>query len=51
MKTKFKLIGRANVFILIKRYDAAGFIPSVYGVTEDGKYSTCARVADVEFIS
>ena len=47
---QFKLIGRATVFNLVKEYKAAGFIPSVKGITVDGKFETCARVADVEFI-
>lgn len=44
----FKLIGRTNIFRVTRTYLAAGFIPSVVGVTLDGKYRTVARVADVE---
>lgn len=47
---RFKLIGNTAIFVLIKRYDAAGFIPSVHGITEDGAKQTCARVADIEWL-
>ena len=44
----FSLIGRPTViFQVVKRYDAAGFIPSVVGVTLDGTKQTVAREADV----
>jgi len=43
----FRLISRPNVFRVVRTYKAAGFIPSVYGVTLDGKFQTCARVEDV----
>lgn len=45
--THFKLIGRTTVFRAVRFYDAAGFIPSVVGVSECGGYTTTARVADV----
>lgn len=45
--TKFKLIGQTTVFVLRRQYLAADFIPSVVGVTEDGKRQTTAREADV----
>ena len=44
---EFRLIGRKNVFLAKKVFFAAGFIPSVYGETKDGKLSTTARIADV----
>jgi hypothetical protein len=50
MTETFRLIGRANVFRLVRRYKAAGFIPAVYGVTLDGKLQTWAREADVVFL-
>lgn len=46
----FKLIGRETVFRVVKRYDAAGFIPAVIGVTLDGKFQTAARIEDVEIV-
>lgn len=51
--TKFKLIGRTNVFAVTRFYDAAGFIPSVMGETKIGRrrYMTCARLADIEIVS
>lgn len=46
--THFALIGRPTIiFAAVRFYDAAGFIPSVVGVTLDGKHYTVARVADV----
>lgn len=43
----FSLIGRPGViFRVVKRYHAAGFIPSVVGVTLDGEKQTVAREAD-----
>jgi hypothetical protein len=48
MMTRFRLIGCAMVFRVMRFYDAAGFIPSVYGVSENGRFSTCARIVDVE---
>ena len=44
----FRLIGRTNIFRAIKVYDAAGFIPSVVGISLDGKFQTVARIVDVE---
>ena len=48
---QFKLIGRATVFVVVREYLAAGFIPSVVGHTLDGKYQTVARKADVIFLN
>jgi hypothetical protein len=47
----FKLLGRTVIFRAVKLYDAAGFIPSVVGVSLDGKYQTVARVADTKEIN
>lgn len=44
---KFRLLGQTTRFMVVRVYLAAGFIPSVYGETLDGKYGTCARVADI----
>lgn len=46
---KFRLIGRTTVFVAIKFYQASGFIPAVIGRTEDGRFQTTAREADVIF--
>lgn len=46
----FTLIGRPTLqFRVVRRYEAAGFIPSVVGVTLDGKRQTHARVEDCAF--
>jgi len=45
--TQFKLISRDMTFNVVKEYLAAGFIPSVKGVSVCGRFETCARVADV----
>lgn len=45
--TQFKLISRDITFNVVKEYLAAGFIPSVKGVSVCGRYQTCARIADV----
>jgi hypothetical protein len=37
------------VFLVVREYKAAGFIPSVKGISLDGKRQTCARVVDVNF--
>ena len=42
--TRFNLRGHKMVFKVVKFYDAAGFIPSVKGISLDEKYETCARV-------
>lgn len=48
----FTLIGRPTmVFRVVKQYKAAGFIPSVIGVTLDGKYQTAARIEDVNIVA
>lgn len=45
---KFTLIGYPTlIFRVIKRYNAAGFIPSVVGVSECGTKKTTARIVDV----
>ena len=44
---KFRLIRTATVFIVAKEYLAAGFIPSVHGISLCGKKQTCARIADI----
>lgn len=48
MKTtfKFRLIGRTTVFHGAYCYLAAGFIPTIVGISEDGRYMTTARVVD-----
>ena len=43
----FRLASQATVFRATRAYMAAGFIPSVHGVTLDGKRQTCARIADI----
>lgn len=49
---RFTLIGRPTmVFVAVKTYNAAGFIPSVVGVSECGRYTTCARVEDVNLVA
>lgn len=46
--THFALLAQPTlIFRVVKAYDAAGFIPSLVGVTLDGKRQTAARVADV----
>ena len=47
----FRLQGRLTLFILTNRFDAAGFIPSVRGVTVGNTHETSARVVDVDFIT
>jgi len=50
--THFTLISTPKlIFKAVRFYDAAGFIPSVVGVTLDGKRQTVARVADVVPVS
>jgi len=51
MKTDkyFRLIGRNMKFKVVKEYLAAGFIPSVMGITIDGKFKTLARIEDILF--
>lgn len=45
---RFTLISRPTmIFVAVKTYKAAGFIPSVVGVSECGRYTTCARIEDV----
>lgn len=49
---RFTLIGRPTmVFKAVKTYKAAGFIPSVVGVSECGRFTTCARIEDVELVA
>lgn len=48
---KFKLIcGLGGVFTVVKRYNAAGFIPSVVGIN-DKNQQTVARIADIVWLS
>jgi hypothetical protein len=51
MSTTFRLIGQTTVFRIVRQYLAAGYIPSVYGHTLDGKHQTCARLADIVFVT
>lgn len=46
----FRLISRTIIFRVTREYMAAGFIPSVIGVSLDGKLSTCARIVDVVLV-
>ena len=49
---RFTLIGRPTlIFKTVKVYQAAGCIPSVYGVSECGRFTTCARIADVDLVA
>ena len=43
----FRLIGQTTLFRSVRIYRAAGFIPTVHGVTLDGKRQTHARLVDV----
>lgn len=45
--TRFRLIGQTTEFNVVRHYLAAGFIPSVHGITDDGMRQTCARAADI----
>ena len=48
---RFALISRPTlVFKAVRLYRAAGFIPSVCGVSECGRYATCARIEDVNIL-
>lgn len=48
----FLLRGRTGPrFKVLKLYKAAGFIPSVFGITEDGTATTAARLRDVVKVS
>jgi hypothetical protein len=44
---KFRLTSQATEFKVSNLYEAAGFIPTVVGVTRDGRFMTHARIADV----
>ena len=44
---KFRLIGNTTSFSVAKEYLAAGFIPSVVGISQCGRKQTCARIADI----
>lgn len=46
----FKLIGRTNVFRVVRRVTIAG-IACVVGQTLNNKYQTVARVIDVEWLA
>ena len=49
---RFTLISRPTlIFKAVKLYNAAGFILSVVGVSECGRFTTCARIADVHTIA
>lgn len=48
---RFRLIGRSTVFVVVREYLAAGLVPAIVGVTEDGRYQTIARKADVAFFA
>jgi|KBSMisStandDraft_5_1062788.scaffolds.fasta_scaffold3725247_1 hypothetical protein len=46
--THFTLVGRpALIFRTVCQFDAASFIPSVTGITLDGRRQTTAPIADV----
>ena len=48
----FTMIGRAGmVFRATHFYRAAGFIPSVNGVSLDGRFMTTARMDDIEIVA
>ena len=47
----FRPIGSTIVFRVVEFYDAAGFIPAVYGATLDGRRCIHARVKDVIAVS
>lgn len=51
MSRSFRLIGRTVVFTITREYMVCGTIRCVKGVSLCGKYQTCARIADVEFLS
>ena len=46
---RFKLISHGMIFKLVRRFDYFG-IPCVYGVSENGKWQTTARVEDVDLV-
>lgn len=49
---RFTLISRPTmVFKAVRTYLAAGFIPSVYGISECGRFTTCARIDDVNLVA
>lgn len=48
----FVLIGRPTMlFRVVDRFTVMGDCPCVRGITADGKWSTIARVADVNFVA
>ena len=48
---RFRLIGRvAPIFRATRVYYAAGFIPTVVGISEDGLLTTTARIADIDLV-
>lgn len=47
MMSKFKILGSAMIFRCTSTYNAAGFIPSVSGISLDGKFMTNARIKDI----
>lgn len=48
---RFRLISRTTEFVVENEFLAAGFIPAVRGVTLDGKFQTCPRIADITWLS
>jgi hypothetical protein len=47
---KFKLIsGHGGVFVVVKEYKAAGFIPTVVGQNSQKRIKTVARLEDIVF--
>ena len=47
---QFTLKSHGMVFLETKRYEAAGFIPSIHGVSLCGRYQTTARIADIDLV-
>lgn len=46
----FKLIGHTTVFRETLQYLAEGSIPTIVGVSLCGRFRTCARIIDVDFV-
>lgn len=44
---KFRLIGNICVFYTVEKRLVAGFIPTLIGVSECGKFKTSARIGDL----
>jgi hypothetical protein len=47
---RFRLIGRTTVFTVVHQTLVGGFIPAITGHTEDERFQTQPRVADVIFL-